>query len=79
MNTKLIFEIGENVFPPTESIYVRATESDIRKRMYVGGFLRFLSSIYDLAENYPRGGDVNGKKIMSLRQFDKWRKEHSCC
>lgn len=77
---KYIFCISENVAPlKNECIYVKATEVDIRSRMYAGGFLRFLSSIYDYAENYPRGGDVNGNKILSLRQFDKWREEHHCC
>ena len=78
---KYIFMVNENVLPPKfeETIYVRASEGEIRQRMYAGGFLRFLSSCYDYSKNYPQGTKCNGQKILSLREFDKWRKEHYCC
>ena len=75
---KYIFEISENVLPPKKSIYVMATEKDIRQRMYLGGFMRFLSSVYDYASHYHCGENVNGSKILSLQEFDKWRNEHFC-
>ena len=81
MAKKYIFVIGENTMTTThnESIYVRATEGEIRQRMYVGGFLRFLSSWYDYADNY-KGKDARicGQKIIGLKAFDQWRKEHRC-
>lgn len=77
---RFIFQIGENVLPiKNECVYVRATESQIRQRMYLGGFLRFLSGFYDYSKNHPRGTNIDGQKILSLREFDKWRKEHHCC
>ena len=71
-----IFQINENVLPSKdESIFVLASESAIRARMYVGGFLRFLASLYDYPENYP----TDGQKVLTLKEFDVWRKEHNCC
>lgn len=77
---KYIFIVVENVIPfKDESVYVRATESEMRQRMYAGGFLRFLSDCYDYSKNHPRGAKIEGQKIMSLREFDDWRKQHNCC
>ena len=81
MANKYIFVIEENTVPAKhdESIYVRATEGEIRQRMYVGGFLRFLSACYDYADNH-KGKDARicGQKILGLKAFDQWRKEHHC-
>lgn len=75
-----IFVIGENTVPfKKERIHVRATEAAIRVRMYAGGFLRFVSSCLDYAKNYPIGTKINGQEILSLHQFDEWRKQHYCC
>ena len=78
---RYIFEVSENVLPiKNESIYVRATESEMRKRMYAGGFMRFLCGFYDYSKNYKRDNNyIEGKKIMSIAKFDKWREEHNCC
>ena len=78
---KYIFMVNENVLPPKfeNTIYVRASEGEIRQRMYAGGFLRFLASCYDYAKNYPHGTKCKGQKILSLKEFDEWRKEHYCC
>lgn len=71
-----IFQVNENVLPvKDESIFVLASEKAMRERMYVGGFLRFLSSFYEYPENYP----IDGKKVLTLKEFDQWRKEHNCC
>lgn len=77
---KYIFLVGENLSytKPETDVYVRATEQDIRNRMYVGGFLRFLSACYDDADKYGKGTKIGGKKILGLKGFDKWRKEHNC-
>ena len=76
---RFIFQIFENeVQFNEEAIYVRATEMDIETRMYAGGFLRFLSSCYDISRNYPRGSKIDGQKILTLSQFDQWRREHHC-
>lgn len=77
---KYIFMISENIVPPKfeETIYVRASEDEIRQRMYAGGFLRFLSSCYDDSKNHPKGTRISGQKILSLKEFDQWRKEHYC-
>lgn len=71
-----IFQINENVLPSkNESIYVLCSEHALRERMYVGGFLRFLASFYDYPENYP----IDGQKVLTLKEFDVWRKDHHCC
>lgn len=75
-----IFIIRENL--PSfkdECIYVRASETAIEARRYTGGFLRFLDSCLDDAKNYPPGTKIDGQEILSLRQFDEWRKQHHCC
>ncbi len=75
-----IFQVGENIKPfKKEVVYVRASENAMRAREYTGGFLRFLSSCYDDAENYSESSTIDGQKIMSLKEFDVWRKEHYCC
>ena len=71
-----IFMISENVVPfKDEHIYVKASENAIRRRMYAGGFLRFLASCYCEADEWTQ----IDKPVLSLKQFDKWRKEHFCC
>ena len=71
-----IFQVNENVYPvKEESIFVLASANAISARMYAGGFLRFLASIYDDPENYP----LDGQKVLTLKEFDAWRKEHNCC
>ena len=72
-----IFIVSENVLPfKYEHIYVRASEKAIRQRMYVGGFLRFLSTLYCEDSEIT---EIAGQPVMSLSQFDEWRKEHGCC
>lgn len=75
-----IFQVSENTVPfKKEFVYVRASENAIRAREYAGGFLRFLSSCYDDAKNYSESSTIDGQKIMSLKEFDEWRKNHNCC
>lgn len=75
-----IFQVSENSVPSkNEVVYVKASENAIRAREYAGGFLRFLSSCYDDAENYSALSTIDGQKIMSLKEFDEWRKNHHCC
>ena len=75
-----IFQVSENAVPfKNEVVYVKASENAIRAREYAGGFLRFLSSCYDDAENYSGSSTIDGQKIMSLKEFDEWRKNHYCC
>lgn len=60
-------------------LYVRMKEKDFEKREYLGGFLRFIGEPYDYAKNYGPDAEINGQKILSLSEFDEWRKEHHCC
>ena len=59
-------------------IYVRATRRQIEAREFVGGFRRFKQELYGDGRDYPRTTMIDGKKIMSIREFDEWRKEHQC-
>ena len=75
---KDIYLITENVPNSTEIVFVRATESEIEKRKYLGGFMRFNSELFDYWVNCPRGMKIDGKPILSIEQFDEWRKQHFC-
>ena len=58
--------------------YVCATELTINRRRYTYNSQRFVVGIYDYADNYPKkDADVNGNPILSVRQFDKWLKQHN--
>lgn len=77
---RFIYVIRENTDKYFDyKLYVRATEKEIEERECLGGFYRFIQECYDYSKNYPRGTKINGQKILSLREFDKWRKEHYCC
>ena len=77
---RFIYVIRENTDKWLDyKLYVRATEKEIEEREYLGGFCRFIQECYGYSKNYPRGTKCNGQKILSLREFDQWRKEHYCC
>lgn len=79
MRPTYIIEVTENdIKLNPETVYVRAKEYTIDKRQYEGGFRRFLYAFYDFAENYPIGCTINGKPILNVSQFDKWRRKHEC-
>lgn len=76
-----IYLIWENIMSwPKESdlIYVRATRKQIEEREFLGGFRRFNQELYGDGRDYLRTTRIDGKKIMSIREFDDWRKEHKC-
>lgn len=75
---KNIYQISENIIGARGYIYVRATENEIGTREYVGGFARFNSDLYDDGKKYPRGSKIDGQPILSIKKFDKWRKNHHC-
>lgn len=72
---RYVWELGDNGGEKW-TIYVRATENEIYDRLYTGGFQRFNGAIYGYSNEYPRGTKINAKKIMSIREFDKFRHEH---
>ena len=58
-----------------KSCFVRTNELGISNREFFGGFRRFLRQLYsedDLNE-------IEGEKVLSLSEFDKWRKEKNLC
>lgn len=62
-----------------EKVYVRTTDFAMSRRKYVGGFTRFIYEIYDYTDPGDVRTEIDGKKIMNIKEFDKWRKEHGCC
>lgn len=74
---KYLFLVGENVMDSHNTVYVKATEIQMRGRMYVGGFLRFLSYCYGAADKYEGIKEIEGKPILSLEEFDQWRADHN--
>ena len=78
MRLTRIWMIRENTENFLDSkIFVRATPREIEQREIVDGKRRFLAGIYDdNSPKYPRGAQIEGITILSLRQFDKWLKEH---
>ena len=74
-----IFVVRENTDKWLDyKLYVKANEKQMEEREWAGGFLRFISEIYDYANNYSSESMINGQKVLSLREFDEWRKEHYC-
>lgn len=61
-----------------EGIYVRTTDFAMFRRKDIGGFTRFFYGIYDFTDPNDCRTEINGKKIMNIKEFDKWRKEHNC-
>lgn len=57
------------------SCFVRTNESGISNREFFGGFRRFLHQLYSKDEL----NEIEGEKVLSLIEFDKWRKEKNLC
>jgi hypothetical protein len=76
-----IFKVSENLYPysSSDSIYVRTTDDAIRNRQFIGGFKRFNYEIYDYTDPGDVRTEIDGQKIMNIKEFDKWRKDHGCC
>lgn len=55
---------------PAISCFVRTNERGISNREFLGGFRRFLRELY----SETNLDEVNGKKVLSISEFDKWRK-----
>jgi len=55
---------------PAISCFVRTNERGISNREFYGGFRRFLRELYS-ESNLE---EVDGKKVLSLCEFDKFRK-----
>lgn len=76
---KYIYVVRENTDKWLDyKLYVRATEKQIEEREYLGGFLRFIAEAYDESKNYSAKSTIDGQKILSLKEFDEWRKQHYC-
>ena len=39
-------------------------------RLYIGGIMQFLACPFDESKNVPKGSLIEGKKVMSLSEFD---------
>lgn len=55
--------------------YVRTTERAMSEREFCGGFRRFLREAY----TEKKVNEIDGHKVLNIRQFDKWRNEHNMC
>lgn len=61
--------------------FVRATDDQIEVRKYFGEINQFAATPYADSKDFPRGSRIDGEKVLSIREFDKFRHEHhlDCC
>lgn len=59
-------------------VYVRTTDFAMSRRKHVGGFTRFIYEIYDYTDPGDVRTEIEGKKIMNIKEFDQWRKNNDC-
>lgn len=67
---KFVWQVSDNETGSKWTVYVRATMLDMESRLYRGGIMQFLACPFDESKNVPKGSLIEGKKVMSLSEFD---------
>lgn len=67
---RFVWKVSDNETGNKWTVYVIATLADMQRRLYRGGIMQFLACPFDESKNAPEGGIIEGKKVMSLSEFD---------